>query len=97
MSLSDLLNSPYQASFSRSIFSQLIPPGMEGQFFSLFAVTDRGSSWLGPVLVGVLADRFGSIRHGFFVIVFLLSVSIPMIAMVDLTKGKRQARKFRQS
>ena len=39
------------ASYSRSLFGQLIPPGYETQFFGLFEITDKGSSWMGPIVV----------------------------------------------
>jgi UMF1 family MFS transporter len=46
-------------SFSRALFAELIPPGMESEFFGLYEITDRGSSWLGPVLVALCTDMLG--------------------------------------
>ena len=44
---------------SRSLFSQLIPEGKEGEYFGFYEISDKGTSWLGPLLVrpGVPADR----------------------------------------
>ncbi|KAJ3059706.1 Autophagy protein 22, partial [Podochytrium sp. JEL0797] len=36
-------------SFSRVMFSDLIPRGHEGEFFALYSITDKGSSWFGPL------------------------------------------------
>eukprot|EP00002_Diphylleia_rotans_P004350 TRINITY_DN1317_c0_g1_i1.p1 TRINITY_DN1317_c0_g1~~TRINITY_DN1317_c0_g1_i1.p1 ORF type:complete len:463 (+),score=104.06 TRINITY_DN1317_c0_g1_i1:187-1575(+) len=43
-------------SYSRSLFAELIPPGMESEFFGLYEITDKGSSWIGPLLVGVILE-----------------------------------------
>eukprot|EP00951_Prasinocladus_malaysianus_P007133 scaffold51337_cov36-Prasinocladus_malaysianus.AAC.1 len=47
-------------SYSRTIFTDFIPPGAESRFFSLFEITDRGSSWLGPVIVSVIVQFTGT-------------------------------------
>ncbi|KAJ3122555.1 Autophagy protein 22 [Physocladia obscura] len=39
-------------SFSRVLYGELVPRGHEGEFFSLYAITDKGSSWFGPLIVG---------------------------------------------
>ncbi|KAJ3064096.1 Autophagy protein 22, partial [Podochytrium sp. JEL0797] len=38
----------------RSLFSQLVPPGSESEFFSLYEITDKGSSWIGPLIVAAI-------------------------------------------
>ncbi|MGH2522649.1 MAG: MFS transporter, partial [Anaerolineales bacterium] len=49
---------------SRSLFSQMIPPGREAEFFSFYEISERGSSWLGPVLFGLVNQFLGSLRLG---------------------------------
>jgi UMF1 family MFS transporter len=34
------------------VFSDLVIPGKEAEFFALYEITDKGSSWLGPLAVG---------------------------------------------
>ena len=36
------------ASFTRSLFSSMIPAGHEGEYFSFYELTDKGTAWLGP-------------------------------------------------
>ena len=36
---------------SRSLFSQLIPAGKEGEYFGFYEISDKGTSWLGPLAV----------------------------------------------
>ncbi|MFQ5419198.1 MAG: MFS transporter, partial [Anaerolineae bacterium] len=42
-------------SVSRTMVSQLSPPGQSAEFYGLFAVTGRTSSFIGPTVYGVLA------------------------------------------
>ena len=69
---------------SRSLFSQLIPPGKEGEYFGLYEISDKGTSWLGPLLFGLALDVTGSYRVAivslivFFVIGMLLLAAVPM-------------------
>ncbi|SCU95114.1 LAMI_0F01046g1_1 [Lachancea mirantina] len=82
------------AAVSRSIFSLIIPPGKESTFFSLFNVTDKGSSILGPALVGFLTDRTHNIRYSFYLLLLLLIVSLPVFRMLDVDRGKREAKEI---
>jgi MFS transporter, UMF1 family len=69
---------------SRSLFSQLVPPGKEAEFFSLYEVSDRGTSWLGPLVFGLAYQLTGSYRAAiislvvFFVLGFLLLLRVPV-------------------
>jgi UMF1 family MFS transporter len=37
---------------SRSLFSQMIPQGKEAEYYSFYEISDRGTSWMGPALLG---------------------------------------------
>jgi len=41
---------------SRTCFIDLIPVGSEATFFSLYSISDKGSSWLGPFVVALLVQ-----------------------------------------
>ncbi|CDK29926.1 unnamed protein product [Kuraishia capsulata CBS 1993] len=79
------------ATVSRSLFSLLIPKGKESVFFSLFSVTDKGSSILGPAVVGIIVDKTHNIRYCFYFLYALLVVSLPVFALVDIERGAREA------
>src|SRR5215471_10984425 len=38
---------------SRSVYSLMIPKGQEAEYFSLYEVSDKGTSWLGPLIFGL--------------------------------------------
>ena len=69
---------------SRSLFSQLIPPGKEGEYFGLYEISDKGTSWLGPLLFGLAYDITRSYRVAivsllvFFVVGMALLLAVPM-------------------
>lgn len=77
-------------SFSRVLYSQLIPSNQETLFFSLFALTDKGSSWIGPLIIAIFA-QYGSVRIGFVFLAVLLLLSIPILHFVSEEKGKQDA------
>ncbi|MFC4133688.1 MFS transporter [Hamadaea flava] len=69
---------------SRSLFSQLIPKGREGEYFGLYEISDKGTSWLGPLLFGFAFDQTGSYRFAivsliaFFIFGFAALLAVPM-------------------
>ncbi|OEU92160.1 MFS transporter [Streptomyces abyssalis] len=69
---------------SRSLYSQLVPAGKEAEFFSLYEVSDRGTSWLGPLVFGLAYQLTGSYRAAiislvvFFVLGFVLLLRVPV-------------------
>ncbi|MFE7891037.1 MFS transporter [Streptomyces sp. NPDC057412] len=69
---------------SRSLFSHLVPPGKEAEYFSAYEMSDRGMSWLGPLLFGLTYQLTGSYRDAiislvaFFVIGFILLARVPV-------------------
>ncbi|KAL4801402.1 autophagy-related protein 22-1 [Aspergillus unguis] len=79
------------SSYCRSFFGQLIPPGYEASFYSLYAITDKGSSIFGPAIVGLITDRYGEIRPAFLFLAILILLPLPLMLLVDVERGKRDA------
>jgi UMF1 family MFS transporter len=69
---------------SRSLFSQLIPAGKEGEYYGFYEISDKGTSWLGPLAFGLVFQLTNSYRIGlvslliFFVVGFLLLLAVPV-------------------
>jgi len=69
---------------SRSLFSQLIPPGREAEYFGLYEISSDGTSWLGPLLFGVAYQLTHTYRVAivsllaFFVIGFVALLAVPV-------------------
>jgi UMF1 family MFS transporter len=82
------------SSYCRSFYGLLIPPGSEAAFYALYAITDKGSSAVGPAVVGVIVDATGTIRPAFFFLTVLIALPLPLIWMVDVEKGKEDAARM---
>nr|WP_042415105.1 MFS transporter [Streptacidiphilus anmyonensis] len=74
---------------SRSLFSHLIPAGHEAEYFSLYKISDRGTSWMGPLVFGLAYQVTGSYRIAiisllvFFAIGFLLLMRVPVRRAIE--------------
>ncbi|KAJ5668790.1 Autophagy-related protein 22-1 [Penicillium macrosclerotiorum] len=79
------------SSYCRSFFAELIPPGYEAAFYALYAITDKGSSVFGPAIVGAITDRYGGIRPAFVFLALLILFPLPLMLLVDVERGKRDA------
>ncbi|WAR55245.1 hypothetical protein PtB15_4B865 [Puccinia triticina] len=82
------------SSYARSVYGELIPPGHEAKWFALFSITDKSSSFFGPLVVGVIADYTHEIRYGFLFILTVLLLSFPILNRIDVPSGKRKAEEF---
>ncbi|CAD6504309.1 BgTH12-06040 [Blumeria graminis f. sp. triticale] len=82
------------SSYCRSMYGELVPPGSEAAFYSLYAITDKGSSIFGPAIVGAIIDRYGDIRPAFFFLALLISIPAPLIWYIDMERGKRECHEL---
>lgn len=54
----------------------------------------QSSSFLGPLVVGLIADGTGNIRYAFFFLVFMVWLAVPILMTVDVEKGISDARAY---
>jgi MFS transporter, UMF1 family len=52
----------------------------------------QSSSFLGPLLVGLIADLTGNIRYAFFFLFIMVWSAVPILIGVDVVEGRRDAR-----
>ncbi|MFD9487292.1 MFS transporter [Streptomyces sp. NPDC059991] len=83
---------------SRSLFSHMVPSGKEAEYFSAYEMSDRGLSWLGPLVFGLAYQLTGSYRDAiislviFFVAGFALLARVPVRAAVAAAGNPVPAR-----
>ena len=77
---------------SRSVFSQMIPRGQESEYFSLYEVSERGTSWLGPLLFGLALQFTGSYRVAIVSLVVFFLAGMVLLSRVDVRAAAREAR-----
>ncbi len=76
---------------SRSFFSQLIPKGREAEYFSLYQAGERGTSWLGTLVFGLVHQWTDSYRPAIFALILFFVVGMVLLARVDPKKGIAEA------
>ena len=82
------------SSYCRSFFGLLIPPDRVAAFFALYAITDKGSSAIGPAVVGAIVDATGTIRPAFAFLAVLIALTVPIMWMVDAERGHGDAMRM---
>ncbi len=76
---------------SRSLFSSLIPASRSGQFFSLFALSEKIAGVLGPGLVVLMITLTGSSRYAIGSVVVFFLIGGILLSRVDIDAGRREA------
>jgi UMF1 family MFS transporter len=77
---------------SRSLFSRMIPAGREASFFGLYEVSDRGTSWMGPVLFGVVVAATNSYRQAMLSLILLFAAGTVLLVLTDTDRAEREAK-----
>ena len=76
---------------SRSLFSQMIPAGHEATFFGLYELTERGTSWIGPFMFGMVVGATGSYRQAILSLIVLFLVGIAVLLLTDTERAAHDA------
>ncbi|HZN07275.1 MAG TPA: MFS transporter [Pyrinomonadaceae bacterium] len=76
---------------SRSLFSRMIPAGKEAAFFGLYEVSERGTSWMGPLLFSIVIARTGSYRQALLSLIFFFVVGLIVLWTTNTDKGIHEA------
>src|SRR5215210_1055657 len=72
---------------SRSLFSQMIPGGQEAAYFSLYEISERGTSWLGPLLFGLTLQLTSSYRSALVSLVVFFVLGFVLLALVSVRRA----------
>ncbi|WP_436735967.1 MFS transporter [Streptomyces sp. BBFR102] len=72
---------------SRSLFSHLVPEGKEAEYFSAFEMSDRGMSWLGPLLFGLTYQFTGSYRDAILSLILFFLIGFALLARVPVRRA----------
>ncbi|MFC5394045.1 MFS transporter [Bosea vestrisii] len=81
-----LVAGPLQAS-SRSLLARIAPPARIGEFFGLFALAGKVTSFMGPTLVALATTVFASQRAGLAVLIGFFLTGAWLIAGVKVKRG----------
>jgi UMF1 family MFS transporter len=76
---------------SRSLYSFLIPKGREAEYFSLYEVSDKGTSWLGPLVFGLGLQLTGSYRVAILSLIVFFAIGMALLSWVNVRQGAVEA------
>jgi len=78
---------------SRSLFAQMIPKNKEAEFFSIYEISERGTSWLGTLVFGLAVTLFGNLRIAIFSLIAFFVVGLILLPFVNAKKAIADAKK----
>jgi UMF1 family MFS transporter len=78
---------------SRSLFSQMIPAGREASFFGLYEISERGTSWIGPLIFGIVAGATNSYRQAILSLIVLFLAGMVLLFVTDSDQAIRDSRR----
>jgi UMF1 family MFS transporter len=76
---------------ARSYFSLLIPRGKEAEYFSFYHAMERGTSWFGTLVFGLVYQFTDSYRPAIFALIVFFVVGGALLMRVDTQRGIREA------
>jgi MFS transporter, UMF1 family len=76
---------------SRSFFSLLIPRGREGEYFGLYNACERGTSWFGVLLFGLVFQLTGSYRPAIVSLIIFFVLGAFFLIRLDPERGIAEA------
>ncbi|OGU11800.1 MAG: MFS transporter [Ignavibacteria bacterium GWB2_35_12] len=77
-------------SLSRSMFSHLIPKNKEAEYFSLYEISDKGTSWIGPLAFGLALQFSGSYRWAILSLALFFIVGFVMLLVLKIKEGIKE-------
>jgi UMF1 family MFS transporter len=73
---------------SRSIFAQLIPSGKEAEYFGIYEISDKGTSWLGPIVFGLAYQFTMSYRFAILSLIVFFAAGLAVLVRVNVEQGQ---------
>jgi UMF1 family MFS transporter len=69
----------------------MIPRGQEAEYFSLYEVSERGTSWLGTFTFGLTLQLTGSYRGALLSLVVFFVAGFVLLAMANIRRAILEA------
>jgi len=74
---------------SRSLFAQFIPTGKEAEYFGVYEITDKGTSWLCTLMFGLVLQFTRSYRTAILSLILFFAAGLIVLVRVNVEKGER--------
>jgi UMF1 family MFS transporter len=72
---------------SRSLYAQIIPKGREAEYYSVYEVSDKGTSWMCPIFFGLAMQFTHSYRVAVLSLIVFFIAGLLVLLKVDMKRG----------
>jgi UMF1 family MFS transporter len=79
---------------SRSLYAQIIPSGKQAEYYSFYEISERGTSWIGPLLFGLVNQLMGSLRPAILSLIFFFIAGLIILPFVNINKAVADVKTF---
>lgn len=76
---------------SRSLFSRMIPRGREASYFGIYEISERGTSWLGPLIFGIIVSATNSYRQAILSLIIFFVAGMVMLLFTNTDRAVHDA------
>ncbi len=76
---------------SRSLYSQMIPKTQEAQYFAVYEISERGTSWIGTFLFGLSLTVTGSYRISIVALIIFFILGGLILARTNIRQAISEA------
>lgn len=75
---------------SRSLFSLLIPQSNEAEYFSIYEISEKGTSWIGPALFGLVLQFTQSYRFAILSLILFFIIGLIFVSSLNIKRGGKK-------
>ena len=72
---------------SRSLFSQMIPDNREAEYFSFYEISERGTSWIGPLIFGLAVQITGTQRVAILTLIAFFAIGLLLLNTTNIRRA----------
>src|SRR5579883_1902154 len=76
---------------SRSLYAQLVPKAKEAEYYSIYEISDKGTSWMCPLMFGLAMQATHSYRLAVLSLIVFFIAGLAVLLKVDMQRGARDA------
>ncbi len=74
---------------SRSLYAQLVPKSKEAEYFSIYEISDKGTSWICPLFFGLALQFTKSYRLAILSLIIFFVAGLVVLLKVNVEQGER--------
>lgn len=80
---------------SRSLYAQIIPTGKEAEYYSVYEISDKGTSWMCPLLFGLALQFTKSYRLAILSLIIFFMAGLLVFLRVNMEQGVKDVARAR--